>query len=205
MAGASTLGDLHPLTCRYAMGVQLQAVTTGNLPQMTLDPEAKCLINLRGLPPAVAEVYVLAMFRSLERKATVRFRYRGELKILVPPYNPTVLFVPSYDDDGNKEPQNHANHTDDDSGSALLSLNPSVGLAVAAQLRRLKMFSYSAPDDGVITVRGKEITRWIRSRIRSTMHQNKALAGNGVPTLQPQHRSFGSLTHQQRQIRTDIG
>mmetsp|Transcript_2657 Transcript_2657/g.6586 ORF Transcript_2657/g.6586 Transcript_2657/m.6586 type:complete len:1003 (-) Transcript_2657:90-3098(-) len=202
---AKKIKSIEILFDSRAVSLVEEAVTTGNLPQMTLDPEAKCLINLRGLPPAVAEVYVLAMFRSLERKATVRFRYRGELKILVPPYNPTVLFVPSYDDDGNKEPQNHANHTDDDSGSALLSLNPSVGLAVAAQLRRLKMFSYSAPDDGVITVRGKEITRWIRSRIRSTMHQNKALAGNGVPTLQPQHRSFGSLTHQQRQIRTDIG
>jgi hypothetical protein len=47
--------------------------------------------------PTVAEVYTFAMFRSLERKGTARFRHKEELTILVPPYNPTVLFVPSYE------------------------------------------------------------------------------------------------------------
>jgi hypothetical protein len=85
-----------------------------------------------------------------------------------------------------------------------VSSNPAVGLAVAAQLRRLKMYSLSAPEEGLITVRGKEITRWVRSRIRSTMNDNRRLLVDGMTGMQTHTRSFGSLSDQQRQIRVDL-
>lgn len=193
-----------------AVSLVEEAISTGNLPQFSLDKEEKCLVNLCNMLPTVAEVYTFAMFRSLERKGTARFRHKEELTILVPPYNPTVLFVPSYE----PPEQFHADKADVESSKddfyegqnfmPQVSSNPAVGLAVAAQLRRLKMYSLSAPEEGLITVRGKEITRWVRSRIRSTMNDNRRLLVDGMTGMQTHTRSFGSLSDQQRQIRVDL-
>lgn len=39
---------------------------------------------------------MLAMFRSLERRGSPRFSYKGSIKLLVPPFNVGKIFCPSY-------------------------------------------------------------------------------------------------------------
>ena len=70
------------------------AIAAGVLPPVSLPPPAPVL-DLRGMPPCVAEVYVLAVAAALAR-AVDGPRALSDVTLLVPPYDPAEIFFPSY-------------------------------------------------------------------------------------------------------------
>eukprot|EP00887_Chlorella_sp_A99_P002066 scaffold18.g2066.t1 len=78
-----------------AVSIAEEAIVSGLLPTFGLDSEAP--LDLRGLPPAVAEVYMLTVVTALQRQVD---RRRGphpnRVTLLVPPYDPSLVFFPSY-------------------------------------------------------------------------------------------------------------
>ncbi|KXZ51095.1 hypothetical protein GPECTOR_14g78 [Gonium pectorale] len=88
-----------------------EAINRGLLP--AYDPEAPLVLNMRRLPPSVAEVYVLYMLRTLERRSERRKAaaaesamagggagsggsYHHSITLLVPPFDPDLVQWPSY-------------------------------------------------------------------------------------------------------------
>jgi len=207
-----------------------EAIAAGALPHYGLDRDDGCRVDMRTLPPSVAEVYVLSMFRSFERRGSPRFSYGGSITFLVPPFNPKRVFSvsnPSGDRTNHGEEGNEEQVADDDSvyefedeGGDFLKADASpmetdrTALAVAGQLRRLKIYNKARGKEGVVTVTAREITRWVRTRIRATMmanreatyHNEQAGPGAGWDSSPPQHGrprgpGWEPLGAQQRSIR----
>lgn len=81
------------------------------------------------------------------------------------------------------------------------------GLAVAAQLRRLKVFNNCVAHEGIITILPREVTRWVRTRIRDAVNANRNVIDNGMAGPMAISPGFprklqNNLAMQQRDIRT---
>ncbi|GLI62167.1 hypothetical protein VaNZ11_004747 [Volvox africanus] len=91
-----------------AFAVLDEAIAKGLVP--TYDPEAPMVVDMRNMPPVVAEVYVLHVLLTLERRARRRQQaaeateapgvgsYHHSITLLVPPFDPDLVKWPSYVD-----------------------------------------------------------------------------------------------------------
>lgn len=70
------------------------AIFSGALPQFRLDGSTK--IDLRGMLPSVAEVYLLAVLNALQRRAGSLKHLGSPVTLLLPAYEPRNVFWPSY-------------------------------------------------------------------------------------------------------------
>ena len=204
-----------------------EAISSGMLPQFSLDNDDGCSVDLRSLLPTTAEVYVLAMFRSLEQRGSARYSYNGTVQLVVPPFNVGKIFMLSYLDSDEhfhesssshhqqqqqQQQQSKADdvavdelsmslHGDDEGDHAQLR----TGLAVAAQLRRLKIYNTCRAAEGVITIGAREVTRWVRTRMRAAAaDSNRQILDNGGMTGStgvPAAKGAAKLAAQQRDIR----
>ncbi len=70
------------------------AIFSGALPQFKLDGNTQ--VDMRGMPPGVAEVYLLAVLNALQRRAGSLKHLSSPVTLLVPAYHPRDVFWPSY-------------------------------------------------------------------------------------------------------------
>lgn len=70
------------------------AIFSGALPQFKLDGSTK--IDMRGMLPSVAEVYLLAVLNALQRRAGSLKHLGAPVTLLLPVYDPRNVFWPSY-------------------------------------------------------------------------------------------------------------
>ncbi|EFJ49645.1 hypothetical protein VOLCADRAFT_104228 [Volvox carteri f. nagariensis] len=92
-----------------AFAILDEAIAKGLVP--SYDPEAPMVVDMRNMPPVVAEVYVLHVLLTLERRARRRQQqaadsaeapgagsYHHSITLLVPPFDPDLVKWPSYVD-----------------------------------------------------------------------------------------------------------
>ncbi len=113
-----------------ALPILDDAIVAGVLPAVSL-PAPAPKVDLRGLPPAVAEVYVLAVVGALQRAADGP-RALPDVTLLVPPYDPADVFYPSYARDSNERSGRGRQRGGGGSGGAGTAGGRSVAAATAA-------------------------------------------------------------------------
>ncbi len=98
-----------------AISILEEAIVSGLLPSFKAGAPAP--IDLRALPPAVAEVYVLTVVSSLQRLVEARRELKNRVVFLVPRYDGHKVFMPSFlNDEGSS--------SDDESfGNSFTSMN----------------------------------------------------------------------------------
>lgn len=110
-------------------------------------------VDMRSMPPAVAEVYVMVLLnaaRSLISGPMGR-RYIQGVVLLVPPFNPRAVLVPSSAKKEDMPPEERGSAT---------------SLGVCAMLRRLRLRHTTLPEDGQVIISGEDVTAWVRSTAR---------------------------------------
>eukprot|EP00951_Prasinocladus_malaysianus_P017354 scaffold136698_cov38-Prasinocladus_malaysianus.AAC.1 len=74
----------------------------------------------------------------------------------------------------------------------------STGLAVGAQLKRLKIYNHCMAMEGRVTVEAKEVTRWVRTRVRAAMNASRREAADGATAVGKGLAATSLLMAQQR-------
>ncbi|KAK9866117.1 hypothetical protein WJX84_009157 [Apatococcus fuscideae] len=172
-----------------ALAIVDEAVAMGVLPNLPVfrSTEAELIIDLKRMPAAVAEVYLLALLRNLHRACDPRQQASPGFKLLVPPYDHEKVLFPSYashDHQGlNRHQDAAAKLASDlfqgmqmpDSGEELLGA-ATTGLGVAAMLKRVLLKADVDPASGTLTIRPEEAVKWLRLT-RGAGHTSTRRAG----------------------------
>ncbi|KAK9820618.1 hypothetical protein WJX72_012335 [[Myrmecia] bisecta] len=206
-----------------AVTILEEAISVGSLPQFRLD--RPCLVDMRRMPPTVAEVYVLAMLTALRRSADPSGQKYHPITFLVPPYHTAEVFFPSYAHEpfeaGVSAPE--AASVPARSHDSLTSLEDeevekragspaslagmwddaeedataSTGLGVAGMLRRLHLWAKESPGEGQLVVEGRALARWLRIADRAATNARSS----ALSALQEQGWIGSGLKKQQQNIR----
>ncbi|KAL4533067.1 hypothetical protein Ndes2526A_g08520 [Nannochloris sp. 'desiccata'] len=93
-----------------AISILEEAIVSGLLPSFKAGAPAP--IDLRGLPPAVAEVYVLTVVSALQRVVEARRELKNRIVFLVPRYDGHKVFMPSFlnDEGSSSDDESYGNH-----------------------------------------------------------------------------------------------
>ncbi|CAL8460572.1 g101 [Coccomyxa elongata] len=194
-----------------AVAILEEAISLGALPQFSLANAQP--LDLRYVPPCIAEVYVLAIVAAMQRGAEPN--KESDLIILVPPYDPAEIFSPSYGHDEvahkeaaatpslrsarGKEQRRMAEESAGESEQRALS---QTGLGVAGMLRRIGLWATEDAIAGRITLAGRELVRWLRAADRAASSVRNASLS--TIALQEQKWIGGSIMNQQKSIRMGL-
>lgn len=173
-----------------AISILEEAIVSGLLPSFKAG--ASLPVDLRALPPSVAEVYVLTVVAALQRQVEARRELTHRIVFLVPRYDGHRVFMPSFlGEDGKPKPlaststgekssakrstsltlpdsDDEGSSSDDDVfGRALregqeCTGDERTGLGVAGVLRRLRLWAREYSPEGLIVVEPREVTRWAK-------------------------------------------
>ncbi|KAG7672854.1 hypothetical protein Ndes2526B_g08327 [Nannochloris sp. 'desiccata'] len=93
-----------------AISILEEAIVSGLLPSFKAGAPAP--IDLRALPPAVAEVYVLTVVSALQRVVEARRELKNRIVFLVPRYDGHKVFMPSFlnDEGSSSDDESYGNH-----------------------------------------------------------------------------------------------
>ena len=173
-----------------AISMLEEAIVSGLLPSFKIDIPSP--IDLRKLPPNVAEVYVLTVISALQRQIEARRELKHRIVFLVPRYDGHRVFMPSFLTDSDAESDSEGvtvavpsgissaasvftegtfeggSENDNDMFSQALKENEEctgdekTGLGVAGVLRRLRLWSREYSPEGLIVVEVREVTKWAK-------------------------------------------
>lgn len=182
-------------------------------------------IDLRAMPPAVAEVYVLTVLSAMQRLCEARRVITQNIVFLVPEYDGSKVFMPSHlshidyeqiapagtrldseEEAGSEDDAYGLSFGDSDAAFALASAGAAAdgadertGLGVAGVLRRLRLWAREYGERGFILLEAKEITRWCKATQRAV--ERRSASALAVQKPYGQH-GRSSLVQQQHQIRS---
>ena len=86
-----------------AISILEEAIVSGLLPSFKAGVSSASSVDLRALPPAVAEVYVLTVVTALQRQVEGRREVQHKIAFLVPRYDGHQVFRPSFLTDSESE------------------------------------------------------------------------------------------------------
>eukprot|EP00803_Ostreobium_quekettii_P011523 evm.model.scf_535.6 EVM.evm.TU.scf_535.6 scf_535:44271-50781(-) len=201
LSGASESNIFDPRAIRIAK----EAISKRALPQFYLD--RVCELDLRGMPPAVAEVYVLTLFESLKDcYGAAPQPHEHPISFHLPPYDMKDVFSSSYrkvecpDEAGaDIEDMPEAEELDNDvsiGGPGVeCTARSSTSLIVVATLQRLGIWYHSDADKGRVWVDPKDLTRWAQAH-------HRAAWTSSTPSFMGDRGPMGmSIASQRRSIR----
>lgn len=125
-----------------AISILEEAIVSGLLPSFKAGAPAP--IDLRALPPAVAEVYVLTVIASLQRLVEARRELTNRVVFLVPRYDGHKVFMPSFlnDEGSSSDDESFGNHFRSMNGARPSTYSPS-----ASHLTTLSVADTAAEDE----------------------------------------------------------
>lgn len=145
----STVMMMEECFDRRILQLVKEAIAQGILKNFTTEyPER---VDLRGLPPAVAEAYVFTIMETLRFRYRNKTHYRFKWVFNVAPFDPKEAMVPNtgrkIQDSGNEE---------------VMTQDEATALGVIALLRRLRIWHKTNPRRGVIVIHAQILTKWIK-------------------------------------------
>ena len=111
-----------------AISILEEAIVAGLLPSFKAG--ATSPVDLRDLPPAVAEVYVLTVVAALQRQVEARRELTNRVVFLVPRYDGHRVFMPSFLGEDGKPKSNESNGNGASSNGATSSRAVSTSLTL---------------------------------------------------------------------------
>lgn len=212
-----------------AVSILEEAIISNVVPSFKLDSDEA--IDLRGMPPAVAEVYVLTVLSGIQRLCDARRIVTQNLVFLVPQYDGSKVFMPShlshidyervhadganmaitaatagdsfYDDSEDEEEY----FDDSDAAYARAAAatectgDERTGLGVAGVLRRLRLWAREYGERGFILLEAKELTRWCKAVQRAVERRSASALAVQKPYGQALQPPGARLVQQQHRIR----
>eukprot|EP00210_Caulerpa_lentillifera_P001772 g1702.t1 len=162
-----------------------EGMTQGLLEQFNVEHPTP--VNLKELPPVVAEGYVFTIMETLRFRFRNKSHYRFKWVFKVEPFDPKKALIPS---NGLK--------TGDTPSTDVKSKGEATSLGVVALLRRLRIWHKTVPHHGVIIILGRVLNKWITEDDYSF---NSDRTGTGTRTS-PDKNFSSEISVQQRKIRT---
>ncbi|KAL6770995.1 MRL1 [Auxenochlorella protothecoides x Auxenochlorella symbiontica] len=169
---------------RNALAILEECIASGALPNFSLRRGSK--IDLRGMSPAVAEVYALSVVAAMQCLIMAgEDEAIATLVLKVPPYNASSVLKPSH----SAAPPAHP------------PAQPAarVGLGVAGVLRRLRLWTKEDGEAGRIVLERKTVLSWTKRVTRLLEERRNHVAALNNPCS---HASQNPLLSQRRSIRS---